>query len=146
LAYANFREYSSIFFYFQCKFLFEKNNFPNTLALYFWNCFIPNLLPGYGSSHCASSIPKIPSTNLLFQPHPPNTNYASFLILYNALESHTKGSLFVRALALIVEGPGFEAHVESLWWSSSKVNGGPGNTYSVVASGAFASYGALKNV
>jgi hypothetical protein len=79
------------------------------------------------SNHCASSIPKIPSTNLFFQPHPPNADYASFLILYSTLESHAKGSLFASALALFVEGPG---HEENLRWSNSKVNSGPGNTYS----------------
>jgi hypothetical protein len=45
---ANFREYYTIFFYFQCKkILFEKNIFPKILALLFWNYFMPNLLPGY---------------------------------------------------------------------------------------------------
>ena len=48
-AYANFREYSSIYFYFQCKIFFvEKNNFLKISALFFWNYFIPNLLVGYG--------------------------------------------------------------------------------------------------
>ena len=45
-AYANFREYSSIFFYFRCK----KNNFPNISALCFLNYFMPNMLPGYSIS------------------------------------------------------------------------------------------------
>jgi hypothetical protein len=49
-AYANFREYSSILFYFQCKnIFFEKNNFCNISALYFLNYFMPNLLPGNGN-------------------------------------------------------------------------------------------------
>jgi hypothetical protein len=41
------------------------------------------------------SIPKIPSANLLFQPHPPNTEDACF---YSVLERHAKKTLLGRPM------------------------------------------------
>jgi hypothetical protein len=48
---ANFSKCSPIFFYFQCKNNnFEKKKNPKISALFFWNYFMPNLLPSYGTS------------------------------------------------------------------------------------------------
>jgi hypothetical protein len=83
---------------------------------------------------CASSIPKIPSANLLFQPHPPNTKCK----LLDSLECYGEPCYISppsQSLLTFLEGPRFKTHIESLWWNSCKVNSGSTITYRVIASG-----------
>jgi hypothetical protein len=65
----------------------------------------------------ASSIPKIPSANLLFQPHPPNTEKTSSLILLQCFREPRQREPHSQCPATFDEGPSIEECLQRRWWS-----------------------------
>jgi hypothetical protein len=78
-----------------------------------------------------SSTPKIPSANLLFQPHPPNIENASSLILLQCFREPYRRDPIFNALGLLWKAPGgFKANWESRWWSHCPMHSGSVKTSS----------------
>jgi hypothetical protein len=65
----------------------------------------------------ASSTPKIPSANLLFQPHPPNTEKASSLILLQCFREPRQREPHSQCPTTFDEGPYIEECLQRRWWS-----------------------------
>jgi hypothetical protein len=71
---------------------------------------------------CASSTLKIPSANLLFQSHPPNTEDACSLILLQCIrEARQRGPPRPSPMAFM-QCPPWQDRVQGRWWRSSWVN------------------------
>jgi hypothetical protein len=65
----------------------------------------------------ASSTPKIPSANLLFQPHPPNTEKISSLTLLQCFREPRQRDPHSQCPATFDEGPCIEECLQRRWWS-----------------------------
>jgi hypothetical protein len=115
-------------------------------------------LAGIGSAHCsqwarihpkflhqhhctlpiiASFTPKIPSANLFFQPHPPNTEKARLLDSSTVLWRATPKRPHSKCLATFDEGPSIEECLQRRWWSHLSSYSAAGALPSVVGRGSW---------
>jgi hypothetical protein len=92
--------------------------------------------------HCilpiiASSTPKIPLANLFFQPHPPNTEKVSSLILLQCFREPRQKHPHSQCPATFDEGPSIEECLQRRWWNYLSSYSAAGALPSVVGRGSW---------